>query len=233
MRFSLIRAGVVCAASTLALAACGGHGVVPSSQSPFGPQGAAAPIAQGDALSPDAVTKCDTSPPQYQWVFEGACAKIILKPSGGKFSLQKFNSITITGSIGDNNVKGQAVVYLADATGKGDIKLNKGKSFPKYNAKGTTFVYAVAVNQSNTNILPKPAKGKPILQYVITDDKGLPGKQCSAAVLTNNRGKLTWTGLPIQAPVKGKTVTLTQYSAPKGVQLGPKTPLYFAANCYS
>lgn len=227
MRLPVIRVSAVAAVASIALAACAGRGVVPSAPS------ALAPAAYGDA-SPLGVTTCATSPPQYEWIFKGACDKFTLKPSGGTFSLQKYEDITVTGSIGANNVKGSAVLYLVDAIDKnGDIEKDKGASFPPYKASGTTILYSVAINQSNQTIKPKSVKGKAVLQYVITDAKGLPGNTCGAAVLTEPKaGKFTWTSLPAQGPVKGKTVTISQYEVPSGFELPPTTPLYFAVNCY-
>jgi hypothetical protein len=187
-------------------------------------------------LNPNAgVTTCATSPPQYQWIFKGACEDIALKSSGTTFSLQTWDDITVKGSIGANNLKATTQVYLADATDTGgDIEMYKGKAFDKYKAEGTTFIYAVAINQGKTAIKPVTQKNKPILQYVITDSKGLPGTSCSAAVLTaGEKGSLLWTALP-GGPfkAKGKTVTITQYAVPRGFELPPKTPLYFAVNCF-
>ncbi len=197
------------------------------------PQNVQNPIVQDDALSPLALTTCATSPPQYMWILKGACTKILLKSTGANFALQQYQNITVKGSIGDNNLKAPATVYVADAVDKSDIEAYKGKAFPKYNGRGTTFLYAVAINQSKSTIVPKAKPGKPVLQYVITDAKGLPGKTCSAAVLAKQKnGTLKWTALPIQAPVKGKTVTLTQYEVPRGFQFPSKTPVYFAANCF-
>jgi hypothetical protein len=220
-------------ASTIALAACAGHGMVPSSsQSAFNPPMLSRDAMSLDQFSPD-LTTCTSSPPQYQWIFKGACTKITLKPTGGHFTLGQYMSISVKGSIGANSVKTTAVVYLADATDQGDIENYKGKAFPKYKARGTTFVYAAAINQSSQVIKPKAKQGVPILQYVITDTKGLPGKQCEAAVYTKQRnGTFKWTSFPSEFPVKGKTVTITQYSVPNGLQLNPKTPLYFAVNCF-
>jgi len=74
----------------------------------------------------------------------------------------------------------------------------------------------------------------PILKYVIIDQKGFPGKNCAAAILAKQRnGQFAWSALPSQFPVKGKTVTITQYTVPQGLQLPPKgTGLYFAINCF-
>jgi hypothetical protein len=249
----------------LSLAACSGMGMPSSSGGSVEPPSASTPVQQiepgapmqqrddntttpDDApvsiakgglpalLRPDAgVTTCATMPPQYQWIFKGACEKIALKPSGATFSLQEWDGVTVKGSIGANNLKVTTSVYLADATDTGgDIGTYKGKAFDKYKAEGTTFIYAVAVNQGTTAIKPVVQKGKWILQYIITDSKGLPGTSCGAAVLTSGeKGSLDWATLP-GGPfkAKGKTVTITQYSVPRGFELPPKTPLYFAVNCF-
>ena len=74
-----------------------------------------------------------------------------------------------------------------------------------------------------------------MLQYVVTNAKGYgTANVCAAAVLTFPRGKpAKWTSLP-GGPfqIKGKTVTINQYTTPSGVELAPKIPLYFAVNCW-
>jgi hypothetical protein len=231
MRFSLFRSGVICAASALALAACAGRGIVPTSQAPLAPSNGLNTLSQGDLLSPD-LTTCATKPPQSQWVMKGACTKITLKPSGSNFALGQYMNLTVTGSIGANTLKSPVPVYIVDATDKGDIENWKNVPFPKYKAAGTTIAYAAAINQSSTKVIPKVERNKPVLEYIITDSKGLPGKQCSAAVLTFQKGKPVWKPLPVNGPVKGKTVKLAQYTVPRGFELPPKAPLYFAVNCF-
>lgn len=254
----MIRACTIATVASIALAACAGNNSVPSSPTAVAPDNAApqssqaAPMStatdaanEADAsqtqtadelASPDATKTCATSPPQYEWIFNGACDTFILKPSGGSFTLGAYDSISVTGSIGKNTVKGQAKIVLADATDKnGDIQKDKGKSFPAYKGKGTTFVYASAMNQSTQTIKPVVVRGKPVIQYVITDSKGLPGKNCSAALLTSSGGKFVWDPLPSQYPVKGKTVTISLFSVPNGFELPSvktKVPLYFAVNCF-
>jgi hypothetical protein len=258
----MLRACIVTTVA-LALAACSGMGMPSSTGGSMGappvaaPQQQAqsgAPIQQDETNAPTAdgapvslpkvglaalsqpltVTTCATSPPQYQWIFKGACEKISLKPTGASFSLQEWHDITVKGSIGANNLKAAATVYLADATdADGDIVAYKGKAFDKYKAEGTTIIYAVAINQGNSIIKPVVGK-KPVLQYIITDAKKFPGKTCAAAVLTTGgKGSLLWTTLP-GGPfqVKGNTVTITQYAVPRNFELPPKTALYFAVNCY-
>ncbi|HVR46157.1 MAG TPA: hypothetical protein VMT95_05925 [Candidatus Binatia bacterium] len=230
MRFSLFRSGVICAASALALAACAGRGIVPTSQAPLAPSNGLDTLSQNNLLSPD-LTTCAKVPPQGQWIMKGACTKITLKPTGANFSLEQYMNLTVTGSIGANTLKSPVAVYIVDATDKGDIENWKGSAFPKYKAAGTTIAYAAAINQSSTKVVPKISK-KPVLEYIITDSKGLPGKECSAAVLTFVKGKPLWKPLPVTGKIQGKTVKLAQYTVPRGFQLPPKTPLYFAVNCF-
>lgn len=185
-------------------------------------------------MSPLALKTCATTPPQYQWIFEGACQTISMTGSGGHFSLGEYQSITVTGLIGKNTAKGTVKVAIVDAIDKsGDVKTYKGKAFPAYKANGITYVYAAAINQSTQVIHPVSVKGKPVLQYVITNAKGFgTANICAAAALTSKAGKYTWKALPATGIVKGKTVTITQYEAPAGIELAPKIPLYFAVNCY-
>ncbi|MGA8576914.1 MAG: hypothetical protein WB609_14675 [Candidatus Cybelea sp.] len=250
MRLSIIRSSALAAVAAIVLAACGGHGVVPGSSSvaPMSANGGAAPITNDAAamtndgapmadsdMTPLGLTTCAKNPPQWMWIFKGACEKFTLKPTGGKFSLGAYDSISVTGSIGYNSAKGSVSIYLVDALNKnGDILKNKGKAFPPYKGKGTTVVYAVADNQSTQTIKPLSHKNVPILKYVITDQKGFPGKNCAAAILAKQRnGTFAWSALPSQFPVKGKTVTITQYTVPQGLELPPKgTGLYFAINCF-
>src|SRR5271165_6563449 len=109
MRLSMIRAGGVAVAAAIALAACAGHGVVPSTSSGF------TPMTSSADMSPLALKTCDTSPPQYEWIFKGACDEFTLKPTGGTFSLEEYDNITLKGSIGKNTLKADAKVALADA----------------------------------------------------------------------------------------------------------------------
>jgi hypothetical protein len=231
----MIRAGIAAVAASVGLAACASHGLVPSSSSGLG-QSALSPTALSDELQNAKITTCATSPPQYQWKAKGACdPTITLKPTGASFSLAEYESITVKGSIGNNTTKGTATITIADATDtNGDMETYQGKPFPKYTPRGKTFIYAVAINQSKQTIKPAPAGKKPVLQYVITDAKGLPGTTCGVALLTKGtNGKYTWSSFPGSFPAKGKTVTITQYSVPHGFEIPPKTPLYFGVNCYT
>jgi hypothetical protein len=234
MRLSMVRTSVLATVAATALSACAGHGIVPSSPTAMAPTTGVLPAGADGRIGPLKVKTCAKDPPQYQWIFKGACDEFTLKPSGGAFSLEKYADITVTGSIGKNTVKGSAKIVIADAIDKkGDIETYKGKSFLAYKGKGTTIAYASANNQSNQTIAPIVVKDKAIIQYIITDAKGLPGKTCSAAILEEKTGK--WDPLPSSYPVKAKSVTISLYTAPNGFELPPKSdgvPVYFAVNCY-
>jgi hypothetical protein len=228
MRSSIIRSCAIATVAAMGLAACAGRSIVPSSSSDV------APMASNAGIAP-LLTTCLKSPPQYQWIFKGACVGFMITSNGGSFALGEYDDLTIKGTIGDNTAKGSVKIVVADALDNGDIEPYKGKAFPPYKASGTTVAYAVAINQSTQIVKPITARGKPILSYVITDAKGLPGKECAAAVLAHQKnGSLKWTSLP-GGPyeIKGDTVTIDQYEAPSGFELPPATPLYFAVNCFT
>lgn len=265
MRLSLIRTSAYATVAAIVLAACSGNGAIPSTQSAVAPQSAIAPQSAvapqsaapqsaiapesalapatlgdnmsplGDDMSPLGLVTCAKSPPQYEWIFKGACTGFNLKSTGGTFALGQYANITVTGSIGRNSAKGEVHVILVDAVNKNDdILKNKGKTFPPYKARGTTVVYAEASNQTTQTIKPIAAQGKAVIEYVITDAKGFPGKTCGAAVYGKQpNGKEGWTAFTGTYPVKGKTVTIAVFVAPAHFELPPKgTPLYFGINCY-
>ncbi len=225
MRLSMLRAVTIAASAAIALAACSSGGTVPPSSTAYNPMA----FNRANALSPLAVPTCAKSPPQYDWIFEGACTDVDLKPAGSSFTLAKYQDISVSGKIGKNDLKSPEHVYIVDAIDKSDIEDYGGKAFPKDTHKGV-FLYAVAINQSKDVIKPIYT-GKPILQYVVTDGHGLPGKSCGAAVYTKVGAKFIWEDLPITAKPKGDTVTISQYTVPKGFELPPVTPLYFAVFC--
>jgi hypothetical protein len=190
----------------------------------------------GSMRQPETLVKCATSPPQYRWIYKGACdPHITLKRTGTNFSLAAYESITVKGSIGYTNSRGTASLAVADATDtNGDITTYEGKAFPKYTRGAKPFIYVVAVNQSDQIIKPIPRGSKPVLQSVITDARGLPGTTCGAALLSEEQnGRFVWISLPARFKVRGKTVTITQRAVPRGFEIPPKTPLYFGVNCWT
>ena len=231
----MISGSAFLAGGLLTLAGCAGHGIVPPSSSSLAPT-AMAPATFGD-LSPlrHRLPTCAKTPPQYDWIFAGACNLFTLAPAGGTFKLKTYQNIAVTGLIGRNTLKGSVQVAIADAIDNGDITKWGKLTFPPYKASGTTVVYAAVNNQSKDVIKPNPEKNKPILQYTISDSKGF-GKAnvCGAALLTQgNHGSLVWSPFPGTGTIKGDSVTITVYVAPKGFELPPQgTPLYFAINCY-
>lgn len=229
MRLSTLRAVTIAASAAVALAACSSGGTVPPSSAAYNPMA----FNNANALLPD-LTKCATSPPQYDWIFEGACDKFTLKPGGSDFTLAAYKDISVTGKIGPNDLKTSAKVALVDAIDKSDIKADKGAAFPKFVYKGkAAFVYAAAINQGSTIIKPKVEPGKAVLQYAVTDTKGFSGNTCGAAALGSKGGKFEWVPFPgsVFHP-SGHKLTVSLYTAPAGLVLDPKVPLYIGVVCY-
>lgn len=210
----------------MTLAACANHnGVVPSSQSAMGPE----------SISPPGLKTCAKSPPQYEWVFEGACQKFDVNSTGGNYNLGEYQGITVKGSLGKTTAKGTVKIALADALDKdGDIETYHGKTFPPFKGRGKTYFYATATNQSTQVIKPVVVRSMPVFQHTVTDANGFgDDNKCDDAILTfNTKGKASWDPLPTSGKVRGKTVTISQYAVPSGFELPPKTPIYFAVFCY-
>lgn len=230
----MISGSAFAAGALLALAGCAGHGIVPSSSAPLAPT--AMSPATFDSVSPLRLPTCAKTPPQYDWIFKGACNLFTLAPAGGTFRLKSYQYISVSGLIGRNTLKGSVQVAIADAIDNGDVTKWGKLTFPPYKAAGTTVVYAAVNNQSKDVIKPNPEKNKPILQYTIADAKGFPGRAnvCGAALLTQGaHGSLVWSPFPGTGTIKNDSVTITVYVAPKGFELPPQgSPLYFAINCY-
>lgn len=220
--------------SVALLAGCGG------SQPPITARGESLrlplPPLEDAGTSPLALKTCATTPPQYEWIFKGACQIFSVTSLGGRFSLGDYQSITVKGSIGRNNARVTVQIALADAIDKnGDIKTYKGKTFPKYTANGITYFYASAINQSTQVLTFRMVHGEPVLQYTMTSANGFgDANRCRAALLTFRKGRrLSWTAFPGSGgKVEGKTVTIKQYAVPSGIELAPKKPFYIATNCY-
>ena len=195
MRSSLIRSGIAALVSAIALAACGGHGIVPQSAAPgssFGAQRARA--------------KSPCANPKLPWYFKGSCVASILTSKGGTVKLAPYKGITATISLYANSAKGKVAFVTGDALGKGDIT---GKTaFPLYGSKtcakgsnctGTTLVYLEAVNSSKATI---KFTGSQAAQLVIASKK-FPGKSCGPALLSA-KGWVPYNTILVAQPKKGK-----------------------------
>lgn len=219
MRLSIIRAGIVAIGATIALAACGGHAMVPS-------QTGNVPFARP-------VPQVTTSPCKISglWYFHGSCKAFTLSSAGGTFKLPAYKGITFTATIGSNTASGKVKFILGDATGKKDITGTVGgKAFPKYGATkcaqagacpGTPLVYFEAVNTSSATI---NITGNSKLVVAATS---FPGKSCFPGLM-NAQGK--WTGYSqVAQPVSGGKVSIT--IPPIGVFYLPPGPAYGVLSC--
>ena len=223
MRFSMIRTGIVAVAASLALAACGGHGLVPSQS------------AGGDAFAPSAaMAPAAASPCQIPklWYFMGGCKAGFLTSAGGKFALPKYKGITWTTTLGKNSAKGKVPFVMGDATGAGDITSGPGK-FPIYGVKtclapskcpGSALVYFEAVNDSKAAITFNSPS-----QLVVAAAK-FPGKSCFPAILRKSGASFKWQPFSIlTGSPKGGKLTLNIPVNPAFML--PKGPLYVALVC--
>lgn len=229
MRSSLIRAGFVAAAATFALAACAGHGLVPS-QPGF--------AQQSNMLAPDVKKTPPPSPCDIAttWYFKGACVAFNIKSSGGTANLKTYMGLAIVTTFGSNNAKGTQTLIMGDAFDKGDITpptsgKEKGAPFPAYGKKcvsgtgspapcpGKVVNYAEVVNP-NANTITLNATPKIAETYT----KGFTAKEgCFPAFLLSTGAwslkgeqlntkpsgkKLTFPSFPIQFEFPGKTPTI-------------------------
>lgn len=218
----MIRTSVVAVAAAIALAACGGHGLVPSQSA--GPDS----LAPTSAFHPAATSPCDI---KGLWYFKGTCLPGELAASGGTFKLAKYNGVTVITTLGKNSVKGKAPMILADAT-KPDTDVTgkyKNKLFPPYSQKtcakqvtcsGAAVVYLEVINgtKSQINFTSKTT-------LTVAASK-FPGKTCIPAELTTGG----WDTFPIVngQPKAGKVVLTIQANP---LFFLPAGPAYIAIVC--
>ncbi|MBV8489905.1 MAG: hypothetical protein JO199_05180 [Candidatus Eremiobacteraeota bacterium] len=223
MRFSMIRTGVVAIAASIALAACGGHGLVPAQSGGTG-------YAPTNVSIPMSKSPCDVT---GLWYFMGSCLPGVVKPAGGTYKLPAYQGITVQIQLGSNTAPSAGTKFLfADATGKNDITgTYGGHKFPPYSEKtcashnacpGASAVYLEAINGQKSST--------PITFHSTTtltvDEKTFPGKSCSPGLL----GQTGWSYFPEVTgnPKAGKLVLKIQanplFKLPKG-------PAYISIVC--
>lgn len=177
---------------------------------------------------------CATSPPQYEWIFEGACQKIILRAEGGSFALREYENTTISGTIGATNAKKRTRVYVVDALDNGDVEEYNSQSFPPYiESRATTVLYLAVINQSRFAIEPVAQYGVPIFQYTVSDYPGLPGNVCGVAMLATIGSRRQWTAFSGTGQVAGDSVTISVFNTPAGFEFPSREPVYFAVSCWT
>lgn len=216
MRFSFVRTGIVATAAAIALAACGGRGIVPS-------QSAAPDLS----LVPQAANPCYTSAVQPAWIFKGSCKITKLPPGGTKIALAAYKGMTETVTLPKNTGKDGAFV-LVDAVGGADITKYKTLAMPKLpSTVGKSALYVEAVNATKGLMFTAGS-------LVFLTKGTFPGKTCTLSLLQQrSKTSFAWTAT-IQEPVKAGAVTYTiPYTAlatffQKGLPAGP---LYFNVAC--
>jgi hypothetical protein len=217
MRFSTFRSSVAALAAAVAFAACGGHGLTPSTSIP----GGAAPDAIGGMTPLKATGPCGLQQTKG-WIFGGSCFSVALKPAGGSGKLAAYKGLTIAAVLKSNNAKAGTIVIFRDATGKGDITpIKPSKAFPLYGKKtcekvkgascpGTAFAYIEGVNTGkafNLNFSPG---------ITVTNTGKYPGKSCGLAELVASGWDLT----PLHGTVSGKKLAYPSLPATLAIPSG-------------
>lgn len=220
MRFSTIRTGVVASAAAIALAACGGHGLVPSQSAAPG----------SNAVVPMSSNPCYTSAVQPAWIFKGSCAILKTLPTKGKtIALAAYKGVSVTVKLPKNTSKGGFA--LVDALGgkSKDIVAFSGKAFPPITPTTLkSVVYVEAVNQTAGLTFTSGS-----LVFTVKATK-FPGKSCPLSVLTGTFPKLKWFNSPFTGTLKSGAMTFTVPGGaltqlfPTGLPAGP---LYFNVAC--
>jgi hypothetical protein len=220
MRFS-IRTPIAAVAASIALAACGGHGLVPSQSG--------APVSSFGELTKKPTT-CPTSKVQPAWIFKGSCVVTKLPAKGTTIKLPAYMGITLTASIPANDGKDAAFALVDAVGGKAkDIEKWKGLAFPA--APNKSVIYAQAINGFNDL---KFTNAKQYLVFEVSSTKAFPGKACPLQVLGKRAKGFAWTTTALQGAIKGKTMTFTIPTTelptlfPDGL---PKGPLFLNAAC--
>jgi len=219
MRLSTIRNSTAAAAAAFALAACGGHGLVPSQNAAPG----------FNAVTPFAANPCYTKAVQPAWIFRGSCDVTTLPPKGKSIALAPYKGISVTVKLGKNTSKNGAFVLVDALGGKAkDISKYKTKTFPPITPTLLkSVIYVEAVN-GTANL-----KFSGNLIFTIKK-KQFPGKTCPLSVLTGTFPKVKWFNSPFSGKISGGTMTFTVPGGALGTLFPsglPKGPLYFNVAC--
>lgn len=215
----MIRTGVVASAAAIALAACGGHGLVPSQSAAPG----------FNAVTPMSTNPCYTPTVQPAWIFKGSCVITKLPPKGKTIKLLPYKGVTVTVKLGKNTSKKGAFVLVDALGGKAhDIKKVQGKPFPTITPTSLkSVIYVEAVN-GTANL-----KFSGNLVFTVKA-KNFPGTTCPLSLLTGTFPNLKWFNSPFAGKISGGTMTFTIPGSALGVKFPtglPAAPLYFDVAC--
>lgn len=215
----MIRTGVVASAAAIALAACGGHGLVPSQSA----------VPGFNALTANSSNPCYTSTVQPAWIFKGSCMILTKLPAKGKtIALAAYKGTSVTVKLPKSTSKGGFV--LVDAVGgkAKDIATFQGKAFPPITKTLKSVIYVEAVNPTAGL---KFTSGN--LVFTIKAQK-FPGKSCPLSVLEGTLAKPKWFNSPFSGKISGGTMVFTVPGSALGTLFPnglPAGPLFFNVAC--
>jgi hypothetical protein len=221
MRFSIIRTGIAAAATSIALVACGGHGIVPSQGS--------APFSSFQTIDKK-TNPCYTSAVQPSWIFKGSCDVTKLPTKGETIKLKAYMGITETVTLPANKGKDKTFAIVDAIGGKAnDIEKWKGKAFPLISKSFKSVIYVEAINGFNDLTFTKGD-----LKFVATSKTKLPSTSCTLSALKPSGTKFSWSSTPLEASIKGNTITYTIPASEISVFFAnglPKGALFFNVAC--
>ena len=215
----MIRTSVVASAAAIALAACGGHGLVPSQSAAPG----------SDAVIPMSSNPCYTSTVQPAWIFKGSCTILKKLPAKGKtIALAAYKGVSVTVKLPKNTSKGGFALVDAMGGKTKDILKFSGAAFPPIQKTLKSVAYVEAVNPTAGL---KFTSGN--LVFTIKAQK-FPGKSCPLSVLEGTFPKLKWFNSPFAGQISGGTMVFTVPGSALGTLFPnglPAGPLYFNVGC--
>jgi hypothetical protein len=160
--------GLLAAAAALLLAACAGHGMLPSATS------VAPPDSTGDTMKTTSLCKAAQGP----WVFKGSCGTVTLAKSGGSGSLAAYQGIKVAAVFSSGTQKAGTILLVRDAQPGTDITGKIGtETFPPFTSWGSLnnlkpFLYLKAHNQGGALTFNETPK------ITITSTSPLPKGKC-------------------------------------------------------
>ncbi len=223
MRFSIIHTGIAAAATSVALVACGGHGIVPSQGS--------APFSSFQTIA-NKTNPCYTSAVQPAWIFKGSCDVTKLPPKGETIKLKAYQGITETVTLPVNTGKHKTFA-IVDAVGGSakDIEKWKHKAFPLVSKAlvGKSVIYVEAVNGFN-HLNFKSGN----LVFTTSSKKKLSSSSCTLSALKPSGTTYKWSSTPLEATIKGNTISYKIPASEVGVFFMnglPEGALFFNIAC--
>lgn len=232
MRFTFSRGIAVFA--IVAVASCGGRGVVPTQPSNPG-------IPFAGTMAPSATNPCATLDKEGTWYFHGPCIAENVKQSATIFKLKSYRSVTqiLKYPAVSGKAPAKTAFVTGEATGKKDVTGTfQGTKFPLYGSSsgpcvgnygsaqacsGKAVVYDLMVNAGTTNV---SFVGSPSITLT---GKVLRHKTTCTLNQLIRAGGWAYQATPVTATIAKGKVQLPQF--PNTYNMDTHTVYVFAISC--